>query len=232
MARGKRLVTQHLENISWKVLDSNPELIRDMIRGKAGVYALYRRDKLYYVGLATNLMTRLKQHLKDRHSNAWDRFSVYLTLRDEHIKELESLLLRIVGPAGNKQAGNFVNSENLRPQLNRQVRDYYADKRAELLGGRVARTRIKNKARNARAREGLKGILTKRMTLKGWRGDYEYTASARKDGTIRFGNEIFDTPNSAARGALGRSVRGWHFWHYKNASGEWVKLINLKKGRR
>jgi hypothetical protein len=60
-------------------LDEYRDIVRTMIRGKSGVYALYKQDKLYYVGLASNLMTRVNGHLKDRHHGAWDRFSVYLT---------------------------------------------------------------------------------------------------------------------------------------------------------
>ena len=67
MARQKRLVIQHLEDISWQVLEAYPQIVKEMIHGKSGVYALYRRGKLYYVGLATNLMARLKIHLRDRH---------------------------------------------------------------------------------------------------------------------------------------------------------------------
>ena len=67
MSRGRRLVTGQLEKVSWSVLEDYRDVIRDMIRGKSGIYALYNRDKLYYVGLATNLMGRLNQHLKDRH---------------------------------------------------------------------------------------------------------------------------------------------------------------------
>ena len=112
MPKGKRLVTEHLENVSWQVLDDYPEIIKSIIKKRAGVYALYKADELYYVGLASNLMARLKTHLKDRHKGAWNRFSVYLTLRDEHIRELESLLLRIVNPEGNKIRGQFVKSQN------------------------------------------------------------------------------------------------------------------------
>jgi type I restriction-modification system DNA methylase subunit len=34
-----------------------------------GVYALYRGNRLYYVGLASNLRSRLNTHLRDRHAN-------------------------------------------------------------------------------------------------------------------------------------------------------------------
>jgi hypothetical protein len=67
MSNPKPLVLRHLEDVSWRVLEEYPEVIKTMVRRQAGIYVLYRRDKLYYVGLASNLMGRLKSHLKDRH---------------------------------------------------------------------------------------------------------------------------------------------------------------------
>ena len=87
--RSRRLVVKHLEKISWQVLQDYPDTIRGMIRGKSGVYALYRGDQLYYIGLASNLMRRLRQHLSDRHTGVWDRFSVYLTVEDDAIVKTE-----------------------------------------------------------------------------------------------------------------------------------------------
>lgn len=141
MAIQKRLVIQHLEDISWRVLEMYPRVVKQMIRRRSGVYALYRKNRLYYVGLANNLMARLKTHLKDRHHGSWDRFSVYLTVHDDHMKELESLVLRIVNPSGNKQIGKFANSKNLRLTLNQQMKEVDADRRALLIGGQVARRR-------------------------------------------------------------------------------------------
>jgi len=48
--------------------------------------------KLQYVGLAGSLQGRLKTHLHDRHKDSWDRFSVYLTITDSHLREV------VVGP--------------------------------------------------------------------------------------------------------------------------------------
>ena len=108
--RREALVTQHLENVSREVLERYQQLAQDFIRGRHGVYALYRRGKLYYVGLATNLRGRLKSHLRDRHGESWDRFSVYLTIGDQHMRELEALMLRISKPKGNKVKGRFARS--------------------------------------------------------------------------------------------------------------------------
>src|SRR2546425_7734360 len=87
LMKQRQLVIQHLERISGRLLEDAPRCIRQLIRRRCGVYALYRRGKLYYVGLAGNLMGRIEHHLKDRHKGTWDTFSVYLTIRDEHIKE-------------------------------------------------------------------------------------------------------------------------------------------------
>ena len=83
MAASKKngIVTRYFERVSWKLLEKHRPIIKDMIRGHAGIYALYKRDKLYYVGLATNMMNRVNHHLKDRHKGKWDGFSVYLTER-------------------------------------------------------------------------------------------------------------------------------------------------------
>ena len=101
MARQAQLVSQHLENISLEALSKYQDVIRSYVRGRQGIYALYRKNELYYVGLASNLRSRLKHHLRDRHKKLWDRFSVYLTIGDSHLKELESLILRTVKPSGN-----------------------------------------------------------------------------------------------------------------------------------
>ena len=69
MAKNRKLVLQHLEDVSGRLLEAYPQVVKAMIRGKSGVYALYNKGKLYYVGLAKNLMGRLRQHLRDRHSD-------------------------------------------------------------------------------------------------------------------------------------------------------------------
>jgi Restriction Enzyme Adenine Methylase Associated len=228
-SKGRRLVREHLEKISWEVLETYPEVVNGLIRRRFGVYALYKGSRLYYVGLATNLMGRLKQHLKDRHKGLWDHFSVYLTIHNEHIKELESLLLRIVEPPGNAVGGRLVASQNLFSTLNQQIVESDADNRASLLGGYVAQRRQRAKAKKAKGKGALKGLVPRRLLLKAWKDDYEYSASLRKDGTIQYNGEVFDTPNAAARAALGKPAGGWNFWHFKNEDKEWVPLLTFKK---
>jgi hypothetical protein len=49
MVRHTSLVCQHLENISRQALEKYQHLIRQYIRNRHGVYAIYRCGKLYYV---------------------------------------------------------------------------------------------------------------------------------------------------------------------------------------
>jgi hypothetical protein len=55
MAKRASLVCQHLEHISRRALENYQEIIRRYVRNREGVYALYKRGKLYYVGLASDL---------------------------------------------------------------------------------------------------------------------------------------------------------------------------------
>src|SRR4030043_1181188 len=134
MAKRTPLVCQQLENISREALGKYQDIIRQHVRRRHGVYALYRRGRLHYVGLASNLRSRLGHHLKDRHQDSWDRFSVYLTIGDTHLKGLEALILRIVKPAGNKVKGKFAKCEDIRRKFARDVRRNQREELRSLLG--------------------------------------------------------------------------------------------------
>jgi hypothetical protein len=227
--RDRQLVLQHLELVSWRVLEERSEIVQALIRRRHGVYALYRKDKLYYVGLATNLMGRLQTHLKDRHHGVWDRFSVYLTAHDDHIKEMESLILRITAPVGNKQSGKFSASENLLLVLNRAMSEADADLRARLLGGTVARRRRRAKTRRTKGTLALAGVVDRRLPLRARYKDKEFRATLRTDGQLSFSRQMYESPTGAARAAVGRAINGWTFWTFRNAKREWVPLAQLRK---
>ncbi len=199
-----------------------------MIKGKSGVYALYRNDALYYVGLAKNLMGRLKAHTRDRYKGKWNRFSVYLTVHDDHTKELESLMLRVVRPRGNRQSGKFMASKNLRRELNNSIRAHDADRRARLLGGHYTRRRIRSKAAKDSRKNILSGVFDRGIQLRGWYLEWEYRAHLRKDGRISYNRKICETPSGTGKAARGRSTNGWAFWHFKRGN-EWVPLRTLRR---
>jgi len=229
MARWEPLVCQHLENLSRDALEKYHDIIRDYVRRRHGVYALYRRGKLYYVGLASNLRSRLRHHLKDRHGGSWDRFSVYLTIGDKHIRELESLVLRIVRTKGNKQRGRLIKSENLAIRFRRDIREHWRHELDELLGRRVPAKIVRRVDDTANGRPPVlarynSGSIRLRAKFKG----KTLRARVRRNGQIRFRGKLYNSPSEAASAACRRSCNGWTFWSYERAPGDWVRLRTLR----
>jgi hypothetical protein len=87
-----------------------------------GVYVLYKGNKIYYIGLSKrNLKGRLKRHyLKNRHKGNWTNFSFYQIGRSKFIKDVESLLLRICNPPGNRVSGRFIKRYDLSRRIEQQ----------------------------------------------------------------------------------------------------------------
>ena len=229
MAKRAQLVCEHMENLSRQALEKHQDIIRQYVRRRQGVYALYRRNKLYYVGLASNLRARLQNHLRGRHGKSWDRFSVYLTIGDSHLRELESLVLRIVRPSGNKQKGRFAKSIDIKRRF---ARDMRARQRIELnmmLGKANVQVSRAKPSRSGRAPSLVKhgiGPTTLRARFKG----KVLKARVRRDGTIRFNGEVFQSPSLAAAAAIKRrTCNGWTFWSYQRAPGDWVLLDVLRR---
>lgn len=238
--RKGQLVCQHLERVSYRILEEHREIIQEFVRKRHGVYALYRGERLYYVGLARNLSARLKQHLRDRHAGTWDRFSVYFTIGDERLKEMESLILRIGKPSGNRMQGGFLKSENLRDVLRREIRRKQRRELDELIEGRRGRRPPQPaRPRRPRLREGRKPALHPylakiaklktreiRMTYKG----QLHKGRILRDGRIRSKGRTYASPSLAGKAVKrGLSCNGWYWWKYQRSPGEWVRLEEMRK---
>lgn len=232
MRKKAQLVCQHLENISREALERHQDIIRQYARGRQGIYALYRKNKLYYVGLATNLRNRLKHHLKDRHSHSWDRFSVYLTVGDHHLRELEALTLRITKPTGNKQKGKFARSEDLHRRFRSDIKRSVMAEVEGLFGdGRPLRPRHERETAAASGRKPvLAGVITSPLLLRTRFKGKIIKARVRRDGTVRYAGKLYTSPSLAAAAACHRpTCNGWTFWQYERAPGDWVPLDTLRE---
>ena len=226
--RNPGFVKEYLERVNGKVLEEYRATVKLLIHGHAGVYALYKGEQLYYVGLARNLMNRVNAHLKDRHTGKWDRVSVYLTSEDEHIRPLEALVLRLGQPAGNRVKGRLRGARDLGRKLNVMMSDWDANHRALLMGGVVAKRRRRTTLGAIRGSLGLAGLLERRMRLVGHYKDKKYHASLLRNGTIRYGGKLYNSPTMAAKAIVGRAVSGWKFWHYRKGRANWVPLQEIR----
>ena len=238
--RRTRLVIQHLEGIAGAALDEYPEVLKEFIRGRNGVYALYKKERLYYVGLARNLRSRLRHHLRDRHAGRWDRFSIYLTEGDEHLKELESLVLRIAEPRGNRVTGKFLASEDLKRTFKRRLKESWARKFEDMTDWAEPEPQQKPK----RSKEGgneLAKYVDKRFHIRLRHKGKQYVAHVLRDGRIVFARESpvtstvrkakYPSPSAAAAAVTGHTMNGWAVWHFWSTEGELVPLDALRKGK-
>jgi hypothetical protein len=162
-----------------------------------------------------------------------DRFSVYLTIGDSHLKELESLVLRIVRPKGNTQAGKFSDAENLRSRLARAMRDHYRQQLANVLG-RLRRDLADKTTRSTGPgpRPALAKVLSKirrPRTLQGRLKGKSFRARVKSNGQIRFKGKTYNSPSLAAQAATRRPTNGWTFWLYERAPHDWVPLEELRR---
>lgn len=81
--------------------------LHEIMRGYSGLYVLYKKKRLYYIGLANNLFWRLHHHTRNRHKGKWDRFAIFRVDRVRYLKDIESLLLQVARPPGNAVGGHF-----------------------------------------------------------------------------------------------------------------------------
>ncbi|MCI0528895.1 MAG: GIY-YIG nuclease family protein [Nitrospira sp.] len=95
----KRLPSEILDNPVFK------KRLRQIMKGYSGIYALYRKDRLYYVGLTRNLFGRINWHLKDRHAGRWHSFVIFRIKRVDYLKDIETLVSHLVDLPGSRQKG-------------------------------------------------------------------------------------------------------------------------------
>jgi len=98
--------------------------LMELMKGYAGIYALYKSEKLYYVGLTGNLHGRIKWHLKDRHSGKWDHFKIFRIQKVRYLKDIETLIHHIAEPSGNRIKGRLPKDADLNHVLREVLREY------------------------------------------------------------------------------------------------------------
>lgn len=222
------LVSEYIENLRREILQKYRRQITNYSKNRNGIYALYRKGQLYYVGLASSLSGRLNAHLKDRHNGKWDTFSMYLTPDSSFLRELESLILRIVTPEGNKTKGKLKGADDLIKHLERDLREHVRIE-LEYLTGRRETKRQKVSVRHIKEHQtDLVGYgLQSLSILSSFKGKL-YKGRINRDGWVCFGKKEYPSLSAAASAITGRPMNGWIFWKYKDKKGKWQIIDNLR----
>jgi len=114
----KRLPSRILDNPVFK------KRLRAIMRGYSGIYALYRQDRLYYVGLTTDLFRRIKWHLRDRHARKWDSFVIFRIKRVDYLKDIETLITHLIKVPGNRMSGSVPRDADINRVLREILREH------------------------------------------------------------------------------------------------------------
>lgn len=222
----RSLIIHRLENISKTLFKKYYDLITQLIGSSPGIYALYDENELYYVGKSTDLKRRVRYHLRDRHGASWTHFSLYLIRKIAHINEIESLLVRIANPKGNRIVPKGRGSSELLRDLKMMVKKRQQEEFEEMF----AKTGRQKRISRSPVRRNLKGLVSKRTPLYRTYKGREYKAYLLPSGIIKFRGKKFTTPSAAAKIVVQRrTVDGWRFWYTKDSNGDWVKLSDLRK---
>ena len=203
------IITKKLQNISIAALEDFSPILLDLIGEDQGIYALYRGEKLYYVGRASNLQRRLSHHLWDRHQRKWDKFSLFIVKNEKHIGDLESLLIAICEPMGNR-AHPRGQAKDLKKEFEDRIDAFHADEKAFLLGQKPI---CKKKTK---------------ISLKNTYKNKQYSATFDcKTHQVRYNKVLYSSPSAAARAITKQPVNGLLFWKGKDKTRKIVPLKQL-----
>jgi hypothetical protein len=172
----------------------------------------------------------LRAHGKNRHGNVWDNFSIYLTIKDQHLREIEALMLRIASPPGAKMQGRLAQSRDMRRSITRAIKQKQSREVSSLfikLG--VARAAERLAQESNHHDPDLIRLLPLGARLRGTHRGKTHKARVRRDGTIRYNGKKYASLSEAGKAALKRSTNGWWFWQVERGKGNWVRLTKIRR---
>ncbi len=207
------------------------DIIAKEMKNKHGIYALYNKEKLYYVGLASkDVLDRLKRHYKGKHKGKWDRFSIYFTKKKQYVYGLEDAFISVAKPPGNDN--NPLKIPSMEERITKAIKKRQSENLQDWMGRTQTNTRRNNrlKKRKKKRKSGfLKNYFeNNRPLMKEYNGKI-YRATLLKSGKIKYKKKSYDSPTSAALAVVHRkTVNGPDFWSVKVDENNWVKLKELK----
>ncbi len=158
----------------------------------------------------------------------WDHFSIYLTIKDQHLREIEALLLRISKPPGAKQSGKLAQSKDMKRQIMRAIKSKFNRETSSLFDSFVDES---DGGIKARAETELTRLFPTGARIRATNKDQIFRAVIRRDGRVRFKGKFYSSLSLAAKAAIKRSTNGWWFWQIERGKGNWVRLDKSSKSR-
>ncbi len=241
--RNKRstLLIEKLEGIGREIFKPGyNKILKRHIGKKPGVYALYKKEKLYYVGQAQELVSRIKLHLSNRHARKWDNFSVYIAQRRRYVPDLEAVVIAIADPKGNErqpQLARLRKATTLKRLIEKDMKEEaqkIMNPTTKVQSKRKSKRRTtKTNKKNAKAgnkRFSLAGLFSENKLLRGEHKKNIHSACLLTSGKVLYKGKGYSSPSGASKEAKGlKTDNGWTFWQIQDHQKRWIKLNDLKK---
>ncbi|AKL98372.1 DUF2924 domain-containing protein [Endomicrobium proavitum] len=197
-----KFIEYQLHKASIDILLDYKKALISKIGDKGGIYILYKNSNIYYVGKATRLKQRIKQHFTDKHKNKWNFFSLYVVADNKLIPELERIFISLMKPSGNsllyqKEIKKF------QTELRKEIRTLQDIQLKQLFSNEEIESRSESKTSKK---------FSKTLT-KIYKGK-KYIATLQNDGIVIYDKKKYTSLTAAAKKVVGhnRSISGPHFW--------------------
>ena len=116
------LIQHALEDVKRESFDVIKRELREVLKGRAGIYALYRRNTVVKVGLGTDIFYRVRGHARSNKIN-WDTVSFFIIRNIKYLRDVETAVNRIAKPKYSLQKGRVGDERLFSNTLKNSVND-------------------------------------------------------------------------------------------------------------
>ena len=244
------LLVEKLEDIGKEIFEkSYRKILKKHIGKQPGVYALYKGEKLYYVGQAQELVSRIKTHLDNKHAKCWDRFSIYIAKNKKYVPDLEAVVIAVADPKGNKNRPQLAKKIRKAIKLEQRIKKDLDEQTQKMMGptkrSKQAQSKRKSKAKITKASKSqslksqnrkssliLVNLFETDKPLKANYKGQEYRAMLLTSGKVLYNGKEYDSLSKAGKVVTGLNTNGWTFWEIQDHKDNWITLRALREKSR
>ena len=187
----------------------------------------------YNIGIFMNLS------ITGKHKGKWEYFSAYFTKKEEHAREVESIILSVLPEVkGNTQNRSKVGEDKelkkeitgLKKEIDRgnPILAAIGPKRRPLKKSNIKQS-AKRKAKAGNKKFSLKGFFSEDRLLRGEYKQKNYSALLLTSGKILYKGKEYSL-SGAGKVVTGLETNnGWTFWQIQDHKNNWITLSALRE---
>jgi len=116
------LIQYALDDIKRESFNVIRRELKGVLKGRAGIYALYKEGRVVKVGLGTNIYGRVNGQSKSKKMN-WDTASLFIIKNIKYLRDVETAVNRIAKPKYSIQQGRVGDEHYFKKILKKRVNE-------------------------------------------------------------------------------------------------------------